>query len=111
MPLLKYGANFPYARQELLALFACARQDDVDQGGRYKAGDGAVHVWSHPWRTQALREESALVGSFYVNWQSERLAQIEWDEGFELADLLHELALLEEQALGAVKHGRKREGW
>jgi hypothetical protein len=27
----------------------------------------------------------------------------------EFADLLHELALLKDKALGAVKHGRKRE--
>ena len=45
-----------------------------------------------------------------MNWLTERLSQIEWDEGFELADLLHELALLEEKALEAVKHGRKRQG-
>jgi hypothetical protein len=109
MPLTKYGANFQYAHQELLALFACAQQDAVEHGGRYEARAGVVHVWSHPWRTPALRDESSLVGSFYVNWRTERLAQIEWDEGFELADLLHELAVLEEQALGAVKHGRKRE--
>ena len=110
MPLTKYGANFSYAQAELLALFACAQQEPVEQGGRYEARSGAVHVWSHPRHTQALRDESSLVGSFYVNWHTERLAQIEWDEGFELADLLHELALLEEKALGAVKHGRKRDG-
>ena len=110
MPLTKYGANFPYAREELLALFTCAQQEDVAQGGRYDSRHGVLHVWSHPWRTQAMRDESTLVGSFYVNWLTERLSQIEWDEGFELADLLHELALLEEKALEAVKHGRKREG-
>lgn len=110
MPLTKYGAQFPYARQELLALFACARQDDVEQGGRYVVRGGAVHVWSHAWRTPALRDESSLVGSFYVNWNTERLTQIEWDEGFELTDLLHELALLEEKALGAARHGRKKDG-
>jgi hypothetical protein len=58
-----------------------------------------------------MRDESSLVGSFYVNWFTERLTQIEWDEGFALADLLHELAQPEEKALGAVKHGRWREGW
>jgi hypothetical protein len=42
----------------------------------------------------------------YVDWLTDRLIEIEWDEGFELADLLHELALLEEQALGEVKHGQ-----
>ena len=41
---------------------------------------------------------------------TDRLTQIEWDEGFDLADLLYELALLEEHALGEVKHGQWREG-
>jgi hypothetical protein len=111
MPLTKYGANFQYTRHELLTLFTYAQQGDVAQGGRYAARGGVVHVWSHPWHIQALRDESSLVGSFYVNWHTERLTQIEWDEGIELADLLHELAVLEEQALGAVKHGRKQAGW
>jgi hypothetical protein len=44
------------------------------------------------------------------NWLTDRLTQIAWDEGFELADLLHDLALLEEHALGAVKHGQWRTG-
>jgi hypothetical protein len=111
MPLTKHGAQFPYARQELIALFTCASQDEVEQGGRYEVRSAAVHVWSHPRRTSTLRDESSLVGSFYVNWQTERLTQIEWDEGFELADLLHELALLEEQAFGHVKHGKKSADW
>jgi hypothetical protein len=111
MPLAKYRANFPYAREELFALFACAEVGDVEHGGRYDARGGLLYVWSHAWRTQALRDESTLVGSLYFEWLSNRLTQIEWDEGFELADLLHELALLEEQALGEVKHGRKRQGW
>jgi hypothetical protein len=111
MPLTKYGANFPYTREELLALLTCAQQEDVETGGRYDWRGGVLDVWSHPWSTQALRDESTLVGSFYVNWLTERLSQIEWDDGFELADLLHELALLEEKALSAVKHGRKRKGW
>jgi hypothetical protein len=111
VPLTKYGANFPYAREELFALFACAHAGDVEHGGRYDARGGVLYVWSHAWSTQALRDESTLVGSFFFDWLTDCLAHIEWDEGFELADLLHELALLEEQALGAVKHGQKRKGW
>jgi hypothetical protein len=111
MPLTKYGANFPYTREELLALFTCAQQEDVYRGGRYDAYRGVLNVWSHPWHIQAARDESTLVGSFYVNWLTDRLTQMEWDDGFELVDLLHELALLEERALGAVKHGCFRTGW
>jgi hypothetical protein len=110
MPLTKYRANFLYAREELFALFTCAQAEDVEQGGRYDSRGGVLHTWSHPWSTKALRDESTLVGSFYFDWLTDRLTQIEWDEGFELTDLLHELALLEEKALGAVKHGRVRGG-
>jgi hypothetical protein len=110
MPLVKYRANFSYAREELFALFACAQAGDVERGGRYDARGGVLHIWSHPWRTQALRDESTLVGSLYFEWLTDRLTQIEWDVGFDLADLLSELALLEEHALGEVKHGQWRKG-
>jgi hypothetical protein len=110
MPLTTYRANFSYARAELFALFACAHVGDVEHGGRYDVHGGLLYVWSHAWRTQALRDESTLVGSLYVDWLTDRLTQIEWDEGFELADLLHELALLEAQALGTIKHGQWRHG-
>ena len=60
MPLTKYGANFPYAREELFALFACAHAGDVEHGGRYDARGGVLYVWSHAWSTQALRDESTL---------------------------------------------------
>lgn len=111
MPMAKYDANLPYTREELFALFACAAAGDVERGGRYDARGGVLHVWSHPWNRQALRDESTLVGRFFFNWLADCLAHMEWTEGFELADMLHELALLEEHALGAVKHGREREGW
>jgi hypothetical protein len=110
MPLTKYRANFLYDREALFALFACAEAGDVEHGGRYDPRGGVLHVWSHPWSVQALRDESTLVGSLYFDWFTDRLIEIEWDEGFELADLLHELALLEEQALGEVKHGQWRTG-
>ena len=110
MPLTKYGAHFPYTRKEVFALFAGAHAGDVEHGGRYDARSGLLYIWSHAWRTPALRDESTLVGYLYFDWLTDRLTQIEWDEGFELADVLHELALLEEQTLGAVKHGQKHTG-
>jgi hypothetical protein len=51
MPLTKYRANFPYAREELFALFACAQAGDVEHGGRYDARGGLLYVWSHAWCT------------------------------------------------------------
>jgi hypothetical protein len=40
MPLVKYRANFLYAREELFALFACAQAGDVERGGCYDARGG-----------------------------------------------------------------------
>ena len=49
---------------------------------------------------------SLLRGGFI--WLEERIYRIETDEGFDLADLLHELAILELKALGDTKHGAQR---
>jgi len=110
MPLTKYRANFPYTRAELFALCACAQAGDVEHGGRYDARGGVLHVWSHPWCTQALRDEHTLVGSFSCDWLTDPLVHIEWNDGSELADVLSEPALLEEHAHGEVKHGQWHTG-
>ena len=47
-----------------------------------------------------------MMGSLYVNWMDDTIWRIACDEGFELDDLLHELAMLERKAVGYVKHGR-----
>jgi hypothetical protein len=98
-----------YTRDELLTLFAFAHEADVERGGRYDARGGVIHVWTHRWDHPATREESELIGSFYANWVEESVWMIECEQGFSLADLLYELAVLEEQALGDVKHGRQRQ--
>ena len=54
------------------------------------------------------RYDSSTIGAFYVNWMEERIYRIETEEGFDLADLLHELAMLELKALGDTKHGVER---
>jgi len=98
-----------YAYDELLALFEAAERGDVDNGGRYERRGAAITVWSHHWTTAATRYDSETIGTFYVRWTDEnRIYQIEYDTSFDLADLLHELAVLEDTALGYRKHGRKR---
>jgi hypothetical protein len=63
-------------------------------------------VWSHHWLYNATREESEVIGTFYVRWgDAPALWAIETAEGFSLEDLLQELGRLELQALGWVKHG------
>jgi hypothetical protein len=109
MKTTRHAVHLRYTHDELLALFEAAERGDVDQGGRYDRRGAAITVWSHPWTTDATRHDSATIGTFSVTWADENcLYQIECDTGFDLTDLFHELAVLEETALGYRKHGVKR---
>jgi hypothetical protein len=103
-----HRVDLRYTKEELLTIVAVATKEDVDLGGRYSCQGGAIHVWSHPWNNAAARYDSSLLGALYVNWLAERIDRIEAEEGFDLADLLHELARLELKALGATRHGVER---
>ena len=74
-------------------------------GGRYKATTDAINVWTLPWVTRKDKERSKLKGTFYVAGVEEhRINLIEIEEGFSAADMLHELTILEKEALGRVIH-------
>jgi hypothetical protein len=103
-----HPVDLRYTKEELLTLFAIATQEDVDLGGHYHCHSGAIQLWSHPWNHAAVRDDSSPLGALYVNWLEERLDRIETEEEFDLADLLHELAMLELKALGDIKHGVER---
>jgi hypothetical protein len=107
----RHPVDFLYTRQELEALFRLAHEEDVEAGGRYDARSACILVWSHHWLNPATREESEIIGSFYVRWTDPPvLWQIETDEGFALEDLMQELGQLELKALGYVKHGEVPRG-
>lgn len=102
----RHPVDFAYTRQELDALFRYAHEHDVEKGGRYDARSAALNVWSHHWANDATREESEIIGTFYVRWSdAPALWEIETDEGFSLEDLMQELGRWELRALGYVKHG------
>jgi len=102
----RHAVDFAYTRQELDALFAYAREHDVENGGTYDARSAAINVWSHHWHNPATMEESDTIGTFYFRWgDAPALWEIECDEGFSLEDLMAELGRLELAALGRVKHG------
>jgi hypothetical protein len=103
-----HPVDLRYTKEELLTIFAVATKEDVDLGGHYHCHGGAIHVWSHPWNHDAVRYDSSPLGAFYVSWMEERIYRIETDVNFDLADLLHELAILELKALGEPKHGAER---
>jgi len=108
MKTTMYQVDLRYTKEELLTIFDTATKEDVDHRGRYECRGGAIYVWSHPWTNPATRYDSTNIGAFYVNWLEERIYRIETDEGFDLADLLHELAMLELTAFGDTKHGVQR---
>jgi len=109
MPTTTYPVHLRSTHDELLALFEAAERGDVDKGGRYDQRGAAINVWSHAWTTDATRHDSETIGTWYVKWGDENcIYQIACDAGFDLADLLHELAVLEDNALGSLKHGVKR---
>jgi hypothetical protein len=102
-----HKVNFPYTRQELLAMFAMAVDEDVEKGGRYDARWKTINIWSYPWTSRAMRTASNIMGTFYCRWGAEnRVYQVETDTGFSLNTLLQELGVLEMKALGVVKYGK-----
>jgi hypothetical protein len=103
-----HPVDLRYTKEELLTIFAVATKEDVDLGGHYSCQGGAIHVWSHPWNHAAARYDSSPLGALYVNWMEERIYRIETAEEFDLADLLHELAMLELKALGSTRNGVER---
>lgn len=109
MKTTSHVVDLAYTEPELQALFAAARREDVEEGGRYDAASAAIHVWSHGWQRQSTRGESTLIGTFYAAWADRHaIWQIDCEEGFALEDMLHELAGLEERAFGHTKHGKRR---
>jgi hypothetical protein len=105
MMTTRHAVEFAYTGPELATLFAYARAHDVEQGGRYDTRSAAIILWSHHWQHPATREESEVIGTFYVRWDPFVLWEIETEEGFSLEDLMQALGRLELDALGYVKHG------
>ena len=101
----RHPVDFASTRPELDALFRDAHAHDVEQGGPYDARSAAVNVWSHHWAHPATRDESDMIGTFSVRWDTLTPWEIETEEGFSLEDLMQALGRLELQALGYVKHG------
>src|SRR3989442_8344736 len=89
-----HKVDLRYERREFVALFDPAEKEDVDKGGRYDKRGGAIIIWSHHWANTATKHDSEPIGTFYVDWSQNCIDEIECDEGFELDDLLHELAVL-----------------
>jgi hypothetical protein len=109
MKTTRYPVDLRSTHDEWLALFEAAEHGDVDKDGRYDPRGAAINVWSPPWTTDATRHDAETIGTLYVQWANNNcIYQIEGDTSFDLADLLHELAVLEATALGYRKHGVKR---
>jgi uncharacterized protein DUF6166 len=107
MEITSIEVDYRYTREELRELFDVAYAEDVEKGGRYDGRSGAINIYTHPWSSETMWAESTLMGSLYVSWgQGNRIWQMELEEGFSQEDLLQELGMLEEKALGRKLHGR-----
>src|SRR5262245_24071759 len=101
------AVDYRYSREQLHARFDLARAQDVEKGGRYDVRSGAINIYTHPWNSPIMQEESTLMGIIYAFWAEEnRLWRVEIEERFSFEDLLQELGTLEEKALGSKVHGR-----
>jgi len=101
--------NLRYTREQLDMLFDWARLQDVKWGGRYEVGGGgaAISVWTRPWIPDEEKTACAIMGTFSVIWVNEnRIYEIKVAEDYTEADMLHELAILEREALGKTIHER-----
>lgn len=102
----RFEVTLYYPRRELDRMFDRAHELDVSRGGIYDGRSAAINVWTHRWTTEEDARQSLLACSFYFNWTSEELWQIEVSEGFTLEQAYQYLMGLEIQALGIVVWGR-----
>lgn len=110
MQTISAPVDYRYTHRELIMLFAFAQAYDVECEGRYETGITTIKIWTQPWTPEGPQPGSERMGTFYFVWGHEnRLWQIVGEKGFTLADLLRELGILEEQALGKVRYGSDRE--
>src|SRR5436190_22079445 len=58
-----HAVDLRYEHEELLALFATASTEDVDEGGRYDRRGGVINMWSHHWGNEATRRDSETIGT------------------------------------------------
>jgi hypothetical protein len=77
----RHPVDVAYTPQELQALFRNAHDHDVEKDGRDDARSAAIMVWSHHWAHPATREESEMIGTFYVHEDRQALDEIETDRG------------------------------
>jgi hypothetical protein len=106
-PATAVEVEYRYTREDLKTIFDLVYEEDVERGGRYDGRSGAIHIYTHAWDTETMKQESTLMGSFSAVWgQGNQIWRIEAEEGFSIDDLLEELGTLEEKAIGRKIHGR-----
>ena len=106
--------DLQYTREQLLMLFLWARVQAVNRGGRYEMDVRidyvTITVWTTSQVTDGEKAESTIMGVFYVVLAEENcIYEIEVAEDYTVEDIFHELAILEEEALGRTIHGKWKE--
>lgn len=106
MQSTRHKVQLQYAKKEVRKLLDTANQHRVDTGGRYHTQSAAIRIELPSRTASAPVDMAATMGTFYFDWATLRLQEIECGDGQQLDDLLCELGTLEELAFGKKKHGR-----
>lgn len=102
----RHKVQLQYAKKEVRRLLDTANQHRVGKGGRYRTQDAVIRIELPPGTATAPVNTDAIMGTFYFDWTTLRLNEIECENGQQLDNLLCELGTLEEMAFGKKKHGR-----
>ena len=105
--------DFQYSRVQLLMLKNWARVQTVNRGGRYEVDveddEVKITVWTTPQITEQEKIISTIIGTFsLILSEKNRITEIGIEEAYTITDLLHELAIQEQEALGRRMHGKRR---
>ena len=105
------AVDLRYTREQLLMLFIWTRVQAVNRGGRYEMDVGidyvTITVWTTPQVTDEEKSKSMIMGAlFVVLTEKNRICEIEVAEDYTTVDMLHELAILEAEALGRTINGK-----
>jgi hypothetical protein len=103
----KQYTSLAYCPWQLESILQCARDNDVERGGRYDVSEAIIGVWSHPWTNPACKAESTLLCRFWFSRVRSSWVRILIERGYDFAVALSELGILEQKSIGTLVHGTR----
>lgn len=103
MPNTRHRVQLQYSKKEVRDLLNAAHRNHIDQGGRYTTKNSSIQIWPQTGSLDAVTKDS--MGTFYFDWTTLRLGDIECIDAQALSEMLTELGTIEMLAWGKTKHG------